>query len=277
MSDLDFFERMRLEELFGMGSGYVLRFSDKSFKDFFSGYEVDIDAERYKASGKSKANRLRAFWELEGNNVAGRVINGLIESATAFQAIGCGEPLDPSLIGECREIARRLIDIQPMVEFDPLAAMAGGPNFEAVTRQIRSAIENNQPEGGLDRLHTCFRMLLREWCEPHGVAFAGGKPLRGVFGEYVKALRKGKHLEPGMAELILRSNIPVLEKFNDLPNNQSLARGGKIMNKEESLLIFNHVMAIIRFINALEAKIRKAEEQRRRLHPGRIFLQSLKD
>jgi hypothetical protein len=54
---------MRLiDDLFGMGSGYVLDFSDRTFAEFFaSGLNVDINHPRYHAEGTSKANRLRCF------------------------------------------------------------------------------------------------------------------------------------------------------------------------------------------------------------------------
>ena len=47
-------------------------------------------------------------------------------------------------------------------------------------------------------------------------------------------------------------------------NNKSLAHDNPILNYEESLLIFNHVAASVRFIKALEIKIKakaKAAEQ----------------
>ena len=48
MSDLSGSERRKLEKLLGMGGGYVLNFSDRTFGDFFDEYRVEIDAERYK-------------------------------------------------------------------------------------------------------------------------------------------------------------------------------------------------------------------------------------
>jgi hypothetical protein len=51
---------MRLiDDLFGMGSGYVLDFSDKTFAAFFrEEISVNIDEQRYSADGTSKAKRL---------------------------------------------------------------------------------------------------------------------------------------------------------------------------------------------------------------------------
>lgn len=64
-----------------------------------------------------------------------------------------------------------------------------------------------------------------------------------------------------MTDRILRSSISVLEAFNDVRNNKSLAHDNPILNHEESLLIFNHVAASIRFIKSLELKIRAQEIQ----------------
>lgn len=47
MGDLSGSDRRRLEKLFGMGGGYVLNFSERTFGDFFDEYRVEIDAERY--------------------------------------------------------------------------------------------------------------------------------------------------------------------------------------------------------------------------------------
>jgi hypothetical protein len=92
MSDLSSSERRKLEKLLGMSSCYVLNFSDRIFSDFFSEYRVEIDAERYRMRGTSKANRMRAFWDLDSNYVVGRVIGGLIDYAAEEQCFVSGQP-----------------------------------------------------------------------------------------------------------------------------------------------------------------------------------------
>lgn len=82
--------------------------------------------------------------------------------------------------------------------------------------------------------------------------------MHSVFGEYVRALRDSGHLESVMTERILKSSISVLAAFNDVRNNRSLAHDNPILNYEESLLIFNHVAASIRFIRSLEARIKNS-------------------
>jgi hypothetical protein len=87
-----------------------------------------------------------------------------------------------------------------------------------------------------------------------------------VFGEYVRALRDAGYLESAMTERILKSSISVLEAFNDVRNNKSLAHDNPILNYEESLLIFNHVASSIRFIKALEVNIKEKSSNQSKQH-----------
>ncbi|WP_459874451.1 abortive infection family protein [Halomonas shantousis] len=91
-------------------------------------------------------------------------------------------------------------------------------------------------------------------CEHRSIEVNRSKPLHSIFGEYVKSLRSDRLLDSVMTERILKSSISILEAFNDVRNNQSLAHDNPILNYEESLLIFNHIASSIRFIKSLEAK-----------------------
>ncbi len=73
-------ERGCLEELFGMGSGYVMDFSNRTFGEFFrENAKVDIYAEKYAFNGDSKAKRLRAFIEVETDALVGKMLAELLE------------------------------------------------------------------------------------------------------------------------------------------------------------------------------------------------------
>ena len=97
--------------------------------------------------------------------------------------------------------------------------------------------------------------FVRTLCEARGIALTRDKPLHSLFGEYVRRLRETGQLESEMTARILKSTISVLEAFNDVRNNQSLAHDNPILNYDESLLIFNHVASSVRFIRALEDKL----------------------
>jgi hypothetical protein len=79
MADLTSSEKRKLERLFGMGSGYVLDFSNRTFAEFIEeSARRDIYDVRYDHGSGSKANRLRGFWGVEGNHLTGKLIEDLI-------------------------------------------------------------------------------------------------------------------------------------------------------------------------------------------------------
>ena len=55
-----------------------------------------------------------------------------------------------------------------------------------------------------------------------------------------------------MTERILKSSISILEAFNDVRNNQSFAHDNPILNYNESILIFNNVSSVIKFMESIE-------------------------
>ncbi|MBS7660538.1 abortive infection family protein [Pseudomonas lalucatii] len=253
MAEIDAFERRKLEKLLGMGNGYVLDFSDRTYAEFFIDFRVDIDAPQFRTGGDSKAKRMRTFWDIASSHTVGKVLEGLIAYGVQSDNLGDSNPV---LVDDCRKIAQRLLSDQPVTDLDALTAIAEERDFEVVAEHVREAIEKNQPEGALDRLHTFVNKFIRVTCEPHGITISRDKPLHSVFGEYVKALRESGHLESVMTDRILRSSISVLEAFNDVRNNKSLAHDNPILNYDESLLVFNHVASSIRFIKSLEARIK---------------------
>jgi hypothetical protein len=141
-----------------------------------------------------------------------------------------------------------------------LTQLAPERDLEAVARAVRDAIEKNAPVSGLDRLHTFCTTLVRSLCKKRGITTPHDKPLHSLFGEYVKSLRGAGQIESEMTERILKSSISVLESFNDVRNNQSLAYDNVLLDHNEALLIFHHVIDLLRFVKELEDRLRRREE-----------------
>jgi hypothetical protein len=69
-----------IDDLFDMGSGYVLNFSDRTFAQFFAEeLNVDIDDPVYAKNGTSKAKRLRCFLQTGDKATVARTLNALWE------------------------------------------------------------------------------------------------------------------------------------------------------------------------------------------------------
>jgi Abortive infection C-terminus len=234
-----------------MGGGYVLDFSNRTFAKFVAdSVGRDIYSDEYAFDSGSKANRLRAFWAEEPNHVAGKLTNDLLDYYVSGHA-GSSETHE---LKECRRIAQRLLQGAPFEDFNNVTLGLSGSDFDVVVGAVKEAIEKNRPEAGLDRLHTFTLKYLRSICEKRGIDTDRDKPLHSLFGEYVKRLRSEGLVESDMTERILKSTISTMEAFNRVRNNQSLAHDNPVLNYEESLLIFNHVCNVLRFIRDREAQ-----------------------
>jgi hypothetical protein len=249
MSDLTTVEKRKLERALGMGSGYVLNFSNRTFAEFFmDGFGIDIYDPKYDYGSGSKANRMRAFWEREGNYLVSRVLDLIFTEWQEFR--GYDAPEDPP--EECLRVVRRLKESAPVPDIEAVAPNVEDRSFEALSRSVREAIDRNEPETGLDRLHTFVVKYFRVLCGKRGIDTSKDKPLHSLVAEYAKALRKEGIIESEMTERILKSSISIMEAFNRVRNEQSFAHDNKILNYNESLLIFGHVTSSIRFIEAIE-------------------------
>lgn len=252
MSDLTAKERRAVEAFLGMGTGYVLNFSDRTYARFFEeAVDRNIDDPRYQTHGSSKAKRMRSFWDQEDNWVVAKCLTALLELAREEDWQGIK---DENLVSGYQAVLTRIAAGQPVVD---LAVIAGEPDdrdFDAVAKAAREAIEKNQPEAGLDRLHTFVVKFFRKLCDDHDLKLDRNVPLNGLVGAYVKVLKEQGKIGSDMAERILKSSIAHFEAFNHVRNNHSMAHDNSILGYDEALLIFSHVASTVRFIKALEAR-----------------------
>jgi predicted nucleotide-binding protein len=80
MSDLTTKERRKLENYFEMGGGYFLDFSNNSLAQFVAeSVDIELYSDKYEIVSGSKANRMRAIWDLEANRLVGKLIRDIIE------------------------------------------------------------------------------------------------------------------------------------------------------------------------------------------------------
>lgn len=251
MSDLSAIEKRKLEHCLGMGGGYVLDFSNRTFAEFFLDcVGIDIYDEKYDYHSGSKANRMRAFWDQESNFIVGKVLAHLFAGWEEFRALR--SPEEPP--EECLRIVARLQQSAPVPDIDAVSPNIEDQHFEALARSVRDSISRNEPETGLDRLHTFLVKYFRVLCSKRGITTGREKPLHSLVGEYVKALKREGLIESEITERILKSTISIMEAFNRVRNEQSFAHDNEVLNYEESLLIFGHVTNSIRFIETLETR-----------------------
>lgn len=262
MAELTFIEKANIEAFLGMKSGYVMDFSDRTFREFVGeATGLDIFAEKYHYSSNSKANRLRGFMKVESNYVLGKLLGHFCDywlSKAHTNQINWGA--DENLYKECLRISERLKSESIVGHLEALKPNSDAKDFELLSKSIKESIEKNEPEAALDRLHTFVIKYVRQLCDNHGLSHDKDEPLHSLFGKYVKKLLNDKLIDSLMAERILRFSINVLDAFNDVRNNKSLAHDNPILNYHESILIFNNITNTIKFIETIENQIQKTKQ-----------------
>lgn len=119
MSNLKPADKLFLEQVFNMKTGYVLDFSNNTFSNFFAGYDIDIDIENRDIEPDqtplSKANRLRGFWSDASDEQVSVTLSGLADYIES-RKLDLDSRIDPSIerlnsghINKIRQIAVELL------------------------------------------------------------------------------------------------------------------------------------------------------------------------
>jgi hypothetical protein len=107
VSSLKTIDRKPFEELFGMSSGYVLDFSDPTFASFFAeSVGRNIHDTKYTTYGMSKAKKLRAFWDVETDQIVAKVLTELLD-LWAYKN-PAPDSRDAAKVIRCKEVISRL-------------------------------------------------------------------------------------------------------------------------------------------------------------------------
>jgi len=152
MSNLTNSEKRTLEKFLDMSGGYVLNFSDRTFAEFVAdSTSRNIFDPRYNYKSGSKANRLRAFWTIEDNQVVGKLMSDMLDYACEGVRTG-------ALAEECRRTVACLLQDSPVAQ---PRTTADAPNDSKPT------INPNQHE----RLADVLKEVMQLAPNPRGFAF----------------------------------------------------------------------------------------------------------
>ncbi len=226
MSSLSATERVKLEKLLGMSSGYVGNFSDKTFHTFIADVAgLDIHDQKYQGSGTSKANKLRAFWRLEPDYIVGKVTLALI------QQVEDDVPQTSDLYAEkqrlyepCKAIAQRLLSGK--LSLDELKQTAVAFDARHLADQIRRIEQSIDSDPDLaigtakELIETCCKTILAE----------RGKPASGApdLSTLTKATLKELDLVPeGVSEAARGGDVirRILQNLGAIGNGLAELRG----------------------------------------------------
>lgn len=172
MSSLKMAERQVLEQHFGMASGYVLNFSDRTFGEFvLEAVGRKIHDAKYTAGGTSKANKLRTFWQLETDHLVGRLILALVDYDSMLNPTQDANAR--ARAERCRQIATRLFAVGPLKEQE-IGKDSGKPG-SSTSAEAQSHVKRETLAGLRDRFLQISKL------QPHDRGYALEKFLYELF------------------------------------------------------------------------------------------------
>jgi len=266
MSDLTFLEKQKFEKLLGMGSGYVLEFSNRTFTEFVADSTGrNIFDSRYDYGSGSKANRLRGFWLRESNAVVGKLMNDLLDLIEA----------DGPAKEACRLIVGRLLGKNHAPIEKPTVEIKEQPSAHSIlSKELaqlkelfhRLAMESDRNKAGLaleqllNRLFTIFQLQPRLPFHIVGEQIDGSFELDGEI--YLLESKWEKHPLPEADLLVFRSKIEGKSAFtrgvfwalNDisLPARDAITRGKSplffVVNGHDLMMILSEAITLTDFL-----------------------------
>ena len=217
---------------------------------------IDPYAAGMDANGTSKAKRLRHIWSTQSNYRVGQLLSAMLDLEEA-EIAGTAPSLEKSARQRARDIADRLRQGGLLEDADALIPNSPERSFELLAKEVKEAIEQDQPEVALDRLHTFAVKYVRTVYERHfGKTANRDATANSLFGEYANDLKSRGLIDSKMTAEILKSSGRVLDAFNYVRNNQSLAHDNRdIFNRREARFIYANVAGSIRFLGALNQEV----------------------
>lgn len=148
MSTIRQIDFLLVDEIFDMGSGYVLTFSDRTFAQFFATeLNVDIDDPKYFKCGSSKAKRLRYFLQMVDTATAVKTLKALWEYRQAIRASIAQPDKLPNAQGRLLELIRRLQG-KTKSELDPGQPTFNWSTISALRAQLTELAQFKPQERG---------------------------------------------------------------------------------------------------------------------------------
>jgi len=238
------------------GFGYVLDFSDRTMEEFFEDeFGVEIYAEENLVNGSSKRKCLTTFLQTTDQHMTLRVLRtlwelreGLLDAHSNSEAAHDAKTKSKSF----QQVIESLQNEPAPLTSDGVEVFTSNRTLEELVSDIERTLAANKPEVAIDHLHTYCMKKLTHLLEVRGIPCAQDEPLHSRFGKYRKCLEAEQNLHE-FTSRALKSFISLLESFNELRNNHSLAHDNEILSPVEARFIFSSVSAMLVMLRALES------------------------
>lgn len=241
-----------VDQALEMTQGYVLDFSDKTFNDFVRRkFGIDATAPNYTVDGTSKAKRLRALLRSLVPGAQAEMLRAFWDHRQHKTNQGMHSTLGPHIEADFLAMIAKLGGCHQPIDLEILEKFSGDPTLGELVEAIQREIQANKPHAALDRLHTYAMKKFADLLARDGVSVGHNDALHARAGRYINNLRQARQISEYSAK-IAKSAVQVMEQFNQVRNNQSLAHDNEMLSLAEGRYVFETVLSLLRFIKALD-------------------------
>lgn len=184
MTNIRPIDMMILDNLFAMGGGYVLNFSNKTFSEFFAGeLNIDIDDQRYERDGTSKGKRLKCFLQTVDKGTVVRTLNALWEYREAMRLQFNQEETVQNAHGQFLQVIDRIKGVVSQDKPKPPTA-THGPAIVALTAELMTLSQMEPQARGF-----AFERFLKKYFDLFGLQARDAFRIRGeqIDGSFMHA------------------------------------------------------------------------------------------
>ena len=195
MANLKRSETRFIDEVFGMGSGYVLDFSNRTFAEFFEDeFGINIYHEKYGSRGSSKANHLRTFIEAEDGFLVGKVLRRLWQvREEEYVRVDSARTLPEAVQARFFDLVGRIeAGFSPPV-LESLSGAAEILNLDTVSRDLERALASAQhdPEDAVTAACSTVESVCRSILIEVGENLPDKRDIKALFATVRKPLGLG--------------------------------------------------------------------------------------
>jgi hypothetical protein len=178
-----------INEIFEMGSGYVLNFSDGTMAEFFDAeLGIEIYQEKYGFNGTSKAKHVRAFIEVEDGYTVGLLLRKLWDHRSSY-----GNRAETQEARDKERLFALITKIESGRAPPALSRLSGTAdilNFDTVSRDLERALESvhRDPESAVTSACSTVESVCRSILIELGDELPAKKDIKGLFNAVKKPL-----------------------------------------------------------------------------------------
>ena len=247
--------RRTIDRALGMEYGYVLDFSNRTFRNFVEDrFGFDIYSNEFNFLGDSKAKRLRALLSYVDDKHAAQILVEFWKYRTTLPDhlkldTPDAEERIKSEYFECVEHLQR--GEKSGAILNAISKFDQSETLDHLINSIERDVRSDRYPAALDRLHTYCMRRFRVLLEDNGNQVDEAMALHARAGSYARVLESKGFSQTTVR--IIKSSISIFESLNDVRNKKSLAHDNDLLSPREARFILDSVGAVLRFLESVRS------------------------